>query len=68
MPVEMIKETFKFDPEKNVDFKNLATLFEKNPKTDPKLVSKMLDPEMVKELYYRGSDTKMLNKLVEKGN
>ena len=42
MPEDVIKETFKFDPSKNVDFKNLASLFDKNPKTDPKLVSKML--------------------------
>lgn len=42
MPEDVIKETFKFDPSKNVDFKNLATLFDKNPKTDPRLVSKML--------------------------
>jgi hypothetical protein len=42
----------------------LAELFDKNPKTDPVLVSKMLQPDMVKKLYVKGNDTKMLNKLV----
>jgi hypothetical protein len=32
------------------------------------LVAKMLEPDMVKKLYVKGNDTKMLNKLVEKGN
>lgn len=68
MPEDLIKQTFKFDPEKNTDFKNLAELFDANSKTDPLLVSKMLEPDMVKKLYGKGSDTKMLNKLVEKGN
>ena len=68
MPEEDIKETFKFDPEKNIDFKNLANIFDKNEKTDPNLVSKLISPDMVKELYVKGNDTKMLNKLVEKGN
>ena len=48
MPKEQIQETFKFDPEKNIDFKNVAKLFDKNDKTDPNLVSKMLNPDMVK--------------------
>lgn len=68
MPDELIEQTFKFDLQRNTDFKNLAELFDKNSKTDPVLVAKMLDPDMVKKLYVKGNDTKMLNKLVEKGN
>lgn len=42
----------------------MAKIFDKNDKTDPKLISKLLSPDMLKELYTKGNDTKMFNKLV----
>jgi hypothetical protein len=41
MPNSLIEETLKSD-NKNIDYKNLARLFDKNDNADPELIVKML--------------------------
>jgi hypothetical protein len=67
---EHLKEVFQFSPEThNLDFAGVANLFEKDKKTDPKLIEKMLEnPKLFVDLYTKGNnDANTLKKLVEKG-
>ena len=47
----------------------MAKMFEQNDKSDPKLLAKLLDPELAVSLFSKTNGTKpdMLVKLVEKG-
>ncbi len=69
MSDQQIEKVFQFNPEKNVDFEKVAKLFEANMRSDPKLISQLLTPEIIQNVYNKSSTTKaeILNKLVEKG-
>ena len=67
---ENLKQMFEFSPEKhNINFEAVATLFEKDRRTDAKLIEKMFEnPQLFNDLYTKGNnDPQVLKKLVEKG-
>ncbi len=47
MSDEQIEKVFQFNSEKNVDFEKVAKLFEANMRSDPKLISQLLTPEII---------------------
>lgn len=66
-PVENLREMFEFSPEKhNLNFDGIGVLFEKDRKSDPKLIEKLFEnPKLFNDLYTKGNnDPHVLKKLV----